>query len=75
MRKVSKEKMDVFIKDYEKDIFKMLMALGYDRSEASALMKMYHPQILKMAGDNPFSGSIVTAAMAARIIKQEVEKS
>ena len=66
MREVSKEKMDVFIKDYEKDIFKMLMALG---------MKMYHPQILKMAGTNPFSGSIVTAAMAARIIKQEVEKS
>lgn len=75
MRKVSNEKKDAFIKDYEKNIFRMLMVLGYDRSESAALMKMYHKQILKMAGNNPSNGSIVTAEMAARIIKQETKDS
>lgn len=37
MRKVSDEKKDAFIKDYEKNIFRMLMVLGYDRSESAAL--------------------------------------
>lgn len=59
-----------FLEEYKREIFVMLHCLGYDRSEAAALIKSYAEDISVWAGNNPGAGPIVTPEMAARALSR-----
>lgn len=66
----AKQSIKEFHQSYQAEVLTMLLAFGYDRSQANTLINKYQDQIKKWAGNSPNSGSIVTAAMAARMIRR-----
>lgn len=69
----SSQSIDQFSDNYKRDVFKMLHAMGYDRSDAASIIKDNEAFIKRWAGNNPNSGAIATPQMVARMLIRDIE--
>lgn len=69
----SGENTDDFLEHFKRDVFVMLMSMGYDRTDASAMLKTNEGLVQHWCGDNPRAGSIATPQMVARMIVRNSE--